>query len=185
MSEPEAVPSRSGLVRTAFTVSGWNALSRLTGFVRVLAVGAALGPTFLGNTYQSANLVSNLMFELLAAGLLSAPLVGPFVGLLERGREQEAERLGATLLGLALVGLGPLVVVLALAGHSVMRLLMVGVSDPAVQSAEVRLGAFFLWFFLPQVLLYATGAVASAFLMAQRRFAAAPSLRWSTTSPWP
>ncbi len=160
-------------MRAALTVSGWNALSRLTGFVRVLAVGAALGTTFLGNTYQSSNLVSNLMFELLAAGLLSAPLVGPFVGLLERGRQQEAERLGGTLLGVALLGLGALVVVLGLAGEWVMRLLMVGVGDRAVQSAEVRLGAFFLWFFLPQVLLYATSAVASALLIAQRRFAAA------------
>ena len=168
-----AEPSRPGLVRAAVALSGWNALSRLTGFVRVLAVGAALGTTFLGNTYQSSNLVSNLLFELLAAGLLSAPLVGPFVSLLERGRAADAERLGGTLLGISLLVLGALAMVLAVGGHTVMRLLMSGVEDRAVQSAEVRLGAFFLWFFLPQVLLYAAGAVASALLAAQRRFAAA------------
>ena len=166
-------PPSPRLARAVLTVSGWNALSRATGFARVLAVGAALGTTFLANTYQSSNLVSNLLFELLAAGLLSAPLVGPFVGLLERGRQDEAERLGGTLLGLSLVVLGALALVLAVAGHQVMGLLMAGVSDEEVASAEVRLGAFFLWFFLPQMLLYAAGAVASAFLAAQRRFAAA------------
>ena len=172
MAAPQETTS-PGVAKVALAISGWNAVSRLTGFVRVLLVGAALGTTFLGNTYQSSNLVSNLLFELLAAGLLSAPLVGPFVSLLERDRREDAERLAGTLLGISLVGLGGIVVVLALAGHAVMGLLVAGVDDPAVRAAEVRLGAFFLWFFLPQALLYAVGAVASALLVAQRRFAAA------------
>jgi putative peptidoglycan lipid II flippase len=162
-----------GLGRPALTISAWNAVSRATGFVRVLAVGAALGTTFLGNTYQSANLVSNLLFEVLAAGLVSAPLVPAFVGFVDRGRRQDAERLAGSLLGLVLVGLGVVVAVLALGRHGVMRLLTAGVDDPAVRAAQVRLGAFLLWFFLPQVLLYAVGAVASALLNAERRFAAA------------
>lgn len=161
------------LARAAIGVSGWNAVSRTTGFIRVLAVGAALGTTFLGNTYQSANLVSTVTFELLAAGLLSAPLVPAFVKLLDARRQHEAERLAGALLGAALVALGALALVLAAAGHLVMQLLTVGVADPAVRQAEVRLGAFLLWFFLPQMLLYATGAVTSALLNAQRRFAAA------------
>lgn len=161
-----------GLGRPALTISAWNAVSRGTGFVRVLAVGAALGTTFLGNTYQSANLVSNLLFEVLAAGLVSAPLVPAFVGLVDRGRGPDAERLAGSLLGLVLSGLGIVVIVLALGRHGVMRLLTVGVDDPAVRAAQVRLGAFLLWFFLPQVLLYAVGAVASALLNAERRFAA-------------
>lgn len=161
------------LARAALGVSGWNALSRVTGFARVLAVGAALGTTFLGNTYQTANLVSTVTFELVAAGLLSAPLVPAFVKLLADGRRQQAEALAGRLLGVALVGLGALALLLAGAGELVMRLLTVGVADPAVREAEVRLGAFLLWFFLPQMLLYAAGAVTSALLNAQRRFAAA------------
>jgi putative peptidoglycan lipid II flippase len=166
------VDESSALVRSTLTITGWNAVSRVTGFVRVLAVGAALGTTFLGNTYQSSNLVSNLLFELLAAGLLSAPLVPAFVGLLDAGRPEDADRLAGNLLGLALVGLGAAVLMLAVAGHAVMRLLTIGVADPGLRAQEVRLGAFFLWFFLPQALLYCVGAVASALLNAERRFAA-------------
>ncbi|MDQ1375680.1 MAG: putative peptidoglycan lipid flippase, partial [Actinomycetota bacterium] len=80
-----AVRPEPGLFRSAATISAWNTVSRITGFVRVLAVGAALGTTFVGNTYQSSNLVSNLLFELLAAGLLSAPLVPAFVALIDKG----------------------------------------------------------------------------------------------------
>src|SRR5688572_18202495 len=159
--------------RPALVISAGNALSRATGFVRVVAVGAALGTTYLGNTYQSANLVSNVLFEVLAAGMLSAPLVPAFVGLFDAGREKEAERLAGALLGPALLGLAALVVVLAVAGPAVMRVLTVGVDDPAVRDAEIRLGAFLLWFFLPQMLLYALGAVTTAMLNARRRFAAA------------
>ena len=60
----------------------------------------------------------------------------------------------------------------ALAGRPLMRLLTVTVDQPALRAREIELGAFFLWFFLPQVLLYAVGAVASALLNADRRFAA-------------
>ena len=164
--------ARPGLGRSTATITVWNAVSRLTGFVRVLAVGAALGTTFLGNTYQSSNLVSNLLFEVLAAGLLSAPLVPAFVAHFDAGRRADAERLAGNLLGLALAGLGVLVLVLALLATGVMRLLTSGVPDAHIRAAEVRVGAFFLWFFLPQALLYCIGAVASALLNADRRFAA-------------
>lgn len=154
----------------AVTISAWNAVSRATGFVRVLVVGAALGTTFLGNTYQSANLVSNVLFEVLAAGLLSAPLVPAFVRLLDRGRQADAERLAGALLGPTLVALGVVALVLAVGGRHVMHVLTLGVSDEAVRADEVRLGAFLLWFFLPQLLLYAVGAVATAMLNARRTF---------------
>ena len=163
----------AGLARSALTITAWNTVSRVTGFVRVLAVGAALGTTFLGNTYQSSNLVSNLLFEILASGLLSAPLIPAFVGLLDQGRGDEADALAGTLLGLVLLGLGAVAVAGMVGAHWVMRLLTVGVEDAGVRAAEVRLGAFFLWFFLPQLLLYAVGAVSSALLNARRRFAAA------------
>lgn len=147
--------------------------SRLTGLLRVLAVAGALGTTFLGNTYQSANLVSNLLFELLAAGLLSSVLVPAFVGFLAQGRRSDAETLAGALLGVALVALS-LVVVVGLALRPwVMGVLTMAVADAAVRAEEIRLGSFLLVLFLPQVPLYAVGAVATALLQADHRFGAA------------
>ena len=172
MSRVAEARGSTGLVRDTATITFWNAVSRVTGFVRVLAVGAALGTTFLGNTYQSSNLVSNILFELLAAGLLSAPLIPAFVAFLQRDRRDDAERLAGSLLTLSGAVLGTVAVVGMVLAPWIMRLLTVGVHDPAVRASEVRVGAFWLWFFLPQVLLYAVGGIASALLNAQHRFAA-------------
>ena len=87
-------------------VTAGNLAARITGLLRVVAVGGALGTTYLGNTYQSANLVSNLLFELLAAGILSSVLVPPFVALIDEGKAEDAERLAGAVLGLALAVLG-------------------------------------------------------------------------------
>jgi putative peptidoglycan lipid II flippase len=154
-------------------VTAGNVVARVTGLLRVLAVGGALGATFLGNTYQTANLVSNLLFELLAAGILSSVLVPPFVALLDAGRRDEAEHLAGAVLGMALAVLGAVTVLGLAARPWIMRALTVAVPDPAVRQAEIRLGAFLLWLFLPQVLFYGLGAVATALLYGGRRFAAA------------
>jgi putative peptidoglycan lipid II flippase len=154
-------------------VTAGNVAARVTGLLRVVAVGGALGTTYLGNTYQSANLVSNLLFELLAAGILSSVLVPPFVALLDEGRRDDAERLAGAVLGVALAVLGAVTVVGLLARPWIMRVLTVAVSDDAVRDAEIRLGGFLLWLFVPQVLFYAVSSVATAVLHGTRRFAAA------------
>jgi putative peptidoglycan lipid II flippase len=164
------VPER--VVRHAAQITAGNVASRVTGLVRVVAVAGALGTTFLGNTYQTANLVSNILFELLAAGLLSSVLVPPFVRLLDAGRVEEADEVAGALLGLALAALAVVTVGGVLGRTLIMRGLTVAVPDPAVRAAEVRLGSFLLLLFLPQVLLYAVGAVATALLHGARRFVA-------------
>jgi putative peptidoglycan lipid II flippase len=160
------------LARAAAQVTAGNVVSRVTGLVRVVAVAAALGTTFLGNTFQTANLVSNILFELLAAGLLSSVLIPPFVRLLDAGRDDEAGETAGALLGVGLVALGVVVLVGILARTWIMRALTVEVADAGVRAQEVRLGSFLLILFLPQVLLYAIGAVATALLNGARRFAA-------------
>lgn len=158
------------LLRATALVTAGNAVSRITGFVRVLAIGFALGTTFLGNTYQSSNLVSNILFELLAAGLLSSVLVPTFVGLLDEDRADEAAHVAGALLGICLVALGGVTALALAAAPWLMRLLTIAVTNHHVRQDEVRVGTFFLWFFLPQVLLYAVGAVATALLHGARRF---------------
>ena len=154
-------------------VMAGNVASRVTGLLRVLAVGGALGATYLGNTYQTANLFSNLLFELLAAGALSSVLVPPLVRLLDSGRRGEAEALAGAMLGIALVALGVVTAAGLLARPWIMRALTVAVDDADVRRREVELGSFLLVLFVPQVVLYAVGAIATAVLHGARRFAAA------------
>jgi putative peptidoglycan lipid II flippase len=144
--------------------------SRVIGFARVLAIAAILGTTYLGNTFTSSNYVSNVLFELLAAGALSAVLVPTLVDLLARPDEPEAERLAGSVLGIALIVLGAVTVVGVIAAPWLARLLSSGVDDPSIAAQQESLATFLLRFFVPQVLLYAIGTVAIAVLYAKRRF---------------
>jgi putative peptidoglycan lipid II flippase len=160
----------SGTARAAAGMGAVTALSRGLGFVRVLVVTAVLGTTSLGDAFQSANSVSNVLFELLAAGALSAVLVPTFVRLLDRDDQPGAERVAGGVLGVALVVLGPIVVIGVVFAPLLARALTIGVASDVAQ-AQQDLVTFLLRFFVPQVLLYAAGTIITAVLYAKRRFA--------------
>jgi putative peptidoglycan lipid II flippase len=147
-----------------------TAISRGFGFVRVLVIAGVLGTTYLGNTYQASNSFSNVIFELLAAGALSAVLVPTFVDLIDRDDEAEAERLAGNILGRALIALSVVTIVGVIAAPLIAKFLASG-ADDAVREQQEALSTFLLRFFIPQVLLYALGTVAVAALYAKRRFA--------------
>ena len=90
---------------------------------------------------------------------------------------REMERVAGAVAAAATAGLAVVAVVTMAASPLVMRLLASGVDDPAVRDAEIRLGTVFLLVFLPQIVLYGVGLVATGALHAERRFtwpAAAP-----------
>lgn len=156
--------------RAAVGMGAITAASRVFGFVRVLVIAGVLGTTFLGNAFQAANSFSNVLFELLAAGALSAVLVPAFVGLLEQGDDEAAEAVAGGVLGVALVGLGTVSAVGVALSPLLARLLTLGV-PAAVAGPQRELVTFLLWFFIPQVMLYAAGAIATGVLYAKRHFA--------------
>ncbi len=156
--------------RAAVGMGAIAAASRAIGFVRVLVIAGVLGTTYLGNAFQAANSLSNVLFELLAAGALSAVLVPAFVERLDRGDERGAERMAGGVLGAALVGLGLVSLVGIVAAPWVARLLTLGVPADIVEEQR-ELVTFLLRFFIPQIVLYAAGTIATAVLYAKRRFA--------------
>lgn len=160
------------VARDAGTVTTWNLVSRLSGFARVVVVGGALGATRLGDTYQAANQVSNILFEFLAAGTLSAVLVPGLVARLASGGRARAEAFAGALLARAFVVLGAIAVVGMVCARPIMRVLLSG-NDTSSRAAQIRLGAFLLLFVLPQLVFYAWGAVVTAVLHSEGRFAAA------------
>jgi putative peptidoglycan lipid II flippase len=171
VSQPAA--SRRGTSTTTRAAAGMGAItaiSRALGLVRVLVVTAVLGTTFLGNAFQAANSVSNVLFELLAAGALSAVLVPAFVELIERHDRAGAEEVAGGVLGVALAGLGVVTVLGVVGAPWLARVLTATVPDE-VAADQRALVTYLLRFFVPQILLYAAGTIATAALYAQRRFA--------------
>jgi putative peptidoglycan lipid II flippase len=160
---------RRPLGRAAGAVGGLTLLSRATGFARILVVTAVLGRGVLGDTYETANTVPNVLFELVAAGALQAVLVPTLVDVLDRDGRRAAERVAGAVLGCLASLLAALAALVALAAPLIMRAFTAG-NDAATGPAKTELGTLFLWFFLPQVVFYALGLVASAVLNAENRF---------------
>ena len=100
----------AGVGRAATGMGVAAAASRVLGGARVLVVAAVLGTTYLGDAFEGANALPTVVFELLAAGALSAVLVPTFTRLFDCGEVAEATRRAGGLLGVALLGLGTLAV---------------------------------------------------------------------------
>ncbi|MGH2698898.1 MAG: murein biosynthesis integral membrane protein MurJ [Actinomycetota bacterium] len=166
------MPPRS-LARGAAIITVATAVSRITGFVRVIVVAAAMGTTFLANTYQTANTAPNVVFELVAAGVLTSVFVPTFVEYLVKGRRDEGWQAANALTSVAVVGLVAIALLVALLADPIMRLLTLGVDDAALRAREVSLGAAFLRLFAPQIVFYGAGMIMTGALHAHRKFAIA------------
>lgn len=156
--------------RAAARMSVLTLVSRGTGFVRVMVVAAVLGTSYLGNVYQSANMVPNILFELFAAGVLQSILVPVMVEAVDRSSHGEAEHTAGVVFGAILALLSAIVAAGMVAAPWLIRGLVSGVDDPGVREAQEQLGLFLLWFFLPQVVFYAANLVATAVLNARGVF---------------
>jgi putative peptidoglycan lipid II flippase len=157
--------------RAATIMGAATAASRGIGFIRIWAIATILGTTYLGNTYQSSSAVSNVLFEMLAAGALSAVLVPTFVRHLERDDHAEAERLASGVLGLALTVLGVIALVGFFLAPQIAELIASG-APAHLKADQQELATYLTRFFVFQVLLYAVGTVSTAVLFAKRRFVA-------------
>lgn len=166
-------PVERPLRRDTLVVTACTLLSRLTGFGRVLATAAVLGSGALGDVYQSANLIPNLIFELAAGGVLQAVLVPAFVAARRRGGTRGLTESASALSGQVLLGLG-LLTVMFMALSPLMAQAIVA-TDPSASSRDDKFDVLvpMLLVFLPQIVCYGMGMLAAAALAAQGRFVAA------------
>ena len=106
--DPDVTPAPEGagssVTRSVAGMGAAAALSRSFGGLRMVVIAAVLGTTYLGNTFQAANSVSNVLFELLAAGALSAVLVPTFVAHFSRREDRRVEEVAGGVLSIALAG---------------------------------------------------------------------------------
>jgi putative peptidoglycan lipid II flippase len=168
--------SGSGTARDSMTVGAWTALSRGTGVIRVVVIGAVLGPTFLGNTYQLTNSLPNLIYYGFLAGSLFVSLLVPaLVKHIDNRRPKDTARVSGGFLGIALallLLLAPLAVVLLPELLRVTSLGGVGLSGSALQdSGQIGVTRLLILLTIPQIFLYAVVGSATAVMYAHRRFA--------------
>lgn len=161
------------------TVAVWSGVSRATGLLRMIAIGAVLGPTYLGNTFQGMQLVPSLLYEFLTGSLLISLLVPPLVRHLEQGGARAAQSFASAVMGVLVLAFGVLTAVFACAAPLVLTAFSSSVRDSGAAAEQRAAGLVLLLLFLPQMVFYGIAAVGSACMNAQGRFAlpaAAPAV---------
>ncbi|MEA2509165.1 MAG: putative peptidoglycan lipid flippase [Actinomycetota bacterium] len=167
-------PAPSSLVGNTLSGSVWTIISRLTGVGKVITIGAVLGATYLGNTYQATNALPNLMYyQFLAGSLFASLLVPPLVRCLDGKSHRDAQRLASGFLGTLMLGAAGICVLGVLCGPLIVRLLSAGVANASIARAQRHVGLLLLMMFLPQVVLYAIAGTGAAVMNARGRFALA------------
>ncbi|TWF78992.1 peptidoglycan biosynthesis protein MviN/MurJ (putative lipid II flippase) [Pseudonocardia hierapolitana] len=164
--------------RGSVTVAIWTLVSRITGVLRVVVIGAVLGPTFFANIFVSANTIAGITFTAVVGTVLS-PVIVPAVvrALRDRGQPGTAELIGRVT-GFLLAGSAAVAAVLMLASPVLAYTLTVGV--PQAERSQARtLTMLMVVLVAPQVVLYTMATLGAAVQQARDRFAlasAAPAL---------
>lgn len=169
----DEVPQQS-LTRATAVMSVGTALSRVTGFVRLAAMAWAIGgaESKLPDTYNLANSMSNVVYQLVLGEILATVFVPIFVEHIKTKARVEAARLASSILTLAFVISSVFSAICVLAAPWLIKIYTVGVDDAALRAQQEEVGAFLLRLIMPQMIFYATGSVLTGLLDAHRRFAA-------------
>ncbi len=159
---------RSAGLMTVLTI-----LSRVTGFIRTWAMAAAIGMSLLSSSYQVANNLPNMLYELVMGGMLVTAFLPVYMGVRrEQGREASNEYVG-NLLGILLLLLG----VISVLGTLFAPGFIWTQSFLSGDGGSMDTAAFMFRFFAIQILFYGLGSVFSGVLNAHRDYF------WSTFAP--
>ena len=155
------------LLRAAALLAGITALARVAGFARTTAFGRTVGSGCVGSIYQTANYIPNIVFDIVAGGMLSALVVPILAPALAAGDRERADQLLSALLNWALVVLVPIALIVALAAGPIVSALL----GPQSQCGGAHaLGTRMLVVFAPQIVFYGLGIVLGGVLAASERF---------------
>ena len=175
VSGPERVRlRRQGIGRAAVMIGVITVLARLVGFGRQVVFAHTVGTTCLGTAYTTANMVPNIIYDIVLGGALSSVVVpvlaGP-AGTTSGAGGGEARRIASALLTWTVLLLVPVSAALALAAHPIVSALISG-APGCPRGPLAGVGARMLIVFAPQVLLYGLAVVLYGILQSHRRFGA-------------
>lgn len=154
-----------GLGRASGTMAIGTIASRASGFLRTVAIAAAIGVASVGDAYTAANTTPNVLYDLLLGGILTSAIV-PVLVRASKEDPDGGDGFASSLVTLTVLGLGVAVVLGMFAAPQIIGLYIKG------DEGQKALAADMLRWFLPQVLFYGVGATLGAVLNTRQSFAA-------------
>jgi putative peptidoglycan lipid II flippase len=159
--------------RSAITVSAWTMVSRISGLLRVVVIGAVLGPTFFANAFLAANTVPGLVYNAMAGPVLALVLVPALVRSVTEIGVAGSVTLVSKITGYLLMVAAAATAVLALASPLLALAVTAGIPDEAARKQAWELTMLVSLFVAPQILCYALAGIGVAVQQARGRFALA------------
>jgi len=167
-----------GIGRAALTIGAITVVARAVGFGRQVVFAHTVGTSCLGTAYTTANMVPNIIYDIVLGGALSSVVVPVLAGPAVSGGEgaaglarDQVRQIAAALLTWTVVLLVPVSALLALAARPIVTTMLSGASGCA-HGSLANVGTRMLIVFAPQVLLYGLAVVLYGILQAHRRFGA-------------
>ena len=161
-------PRRRGpsLGRASSLMAVASLVSRITGFLRQLALVTVLGLGVVNDSYTVANTLPNIVYELLLGGVLTSVMVP----LLVRAQTEDADG-GEAYTRRLLTVAGVVLAVATLAAMATAPLLTRLYLGDGAGPANPQLATAFAWLLLPQIFFYGVGALLGALLNTRGVFA--------------
>ncbi len=168
-----------GIGRAAVLIGAITMLARVIGFGRQVVFAHTVQASCLGTAYTTANMVPNIIYDIVMGGALTAVVVPVLAGPARAGSvgadgtadREQVRQTSATLLTWTVLLLVPVSVLVAVIARPLVSVLLGG-APGCPRAAMVTLGARMLVVFAPQILLYGLAVVLYGILQSHRRFAA-------------
>ena len=148
-------------------MSAATLISRITGLLRTWAMAFALGNSLITSAYQVSNNLSNVLFDLVAGGLLGAAFIPVYLLEKELKGEEGGNEFAVNLLNLTIIVLGLLTLVSSLFAP---QIIATQTFTMAEHDEVVELSVAFFRVFAFQIVLFGVSGIITAMLNANRVF---------------
>ena len=159
--------------RSARLMTGLIIVSRVTGFIRTWVMGVALGVSLLSTSYQVAQNLPAMLYDLVMGGMLVTAFLPVYMDVRRKRGKRSSEEYVGNLLGILLLFLG----ILSLAASVFAPAFIWTQSFMSGDADGMDTAVLFFRFFAFQILFYGLSSVFSGVLNAHRDYF------WSNLGP--
>ena len=158
--------------KSATLISACVLLSRITGFFRTWAMAFAMGSTLLASSYQVANNLPMMLYDMVIGGMLVTAFLPVYVSVKKKLGEEGGNEYASNLLTLTIIFVGCVSLLCSIFAPQL-------IFTQSFLSNQEAMGTsvFFFRFFAFQILFYSAGSIVSGLLNAHRDFL------WSSIAP--
>lgn len=163
--ELSSIANSAKTTTSAAIISICTIISRITGFLRTWAMAYALGATFISSSYQIANNLPNMLYELVMGGMLTTAFLPVYISLKNNDDAKNSEKFASNLMTIVILALGVLSAVCMLFPSQIVYTQSF-YSDQSTMGTAVML----FQFFAIQIVFYGASSVLSGILNANRDY---------------